>query len=54
MILHSKYQGSRQEGFKVFISKIYFSLCDQDMQRTETILTIIKEGHIMIISANFG
>ena len=32
--------------FNVFISKIYFSLCDLDMQLSLTIQTIIKEDHI--------
>ena len=40
--------------FKVFILKIYFSLCDLDMQRTETIWTTIKEGHIRNIPAKFS
>ena len=31
--------------FKVYISKIYFSLCDLDMQGTKTIWTIIKKDH---------
>ena len=41
---------------KVFISKIYFSLCALDTfrQGTGTIWTIIKEGHIRIIPAKFG
>ena len=34
---------------KGFILKIYFSLCDLNMQQTRTIWTIIKEGHIRII-----
>ena len=34
--------------------KIYFSLCDLDMQWTHTIWTIIKEGHIRIVLAKFG
>ena len=31
-----------------------FSLCDLDLQRTETIWTFIKEGHMRIISAKFS
>ena len=55
-MLHTKYQGSRSSGFKqeifnVFISKIYFSLCDLDMRRSRTILKIVKEGHKKIIPA---
>ena len=29
-------------------------MCDLDMQRTITISTIIKEGHVRIIHAKFG
>ena len=60
MMLDNKYQGSmpcgfRQEDFLKFSSgKSIFSLCDLDMQRTRTILTVIKEGHIRIIPAKFG
>ena len=56
MMLHSKYQGSRPCSFRqeYFISKIYFSRCDLDMEQTGTICIIIKEGHIRIISAKFG
>ena len=35
--------------FKVFFSKIVFSLIDLDMQRTKIIWTISVEGHSMII-----
>ena len=59
MMLHNKYQGSktfgfRQDDFKIFILKIFFSLCDLDMQQTETVWTIIKEVYIRIIPAKFG
>ena len=55
MMLHTKYQGSRLCGFRQgFILKIYFSLYDLDMQRTGTICSFIKEGHIRIILAKFG
>ena len=58
MMLPSKYQGSRhcgfrQEDFYFFISKIYLSLLDLDMQRIRIIRKIVKEGHIMIIPAKF-
>ena len=58
MMLHTKYQGSRpfgfrQEDFKVFISKIYFRLCDLDTERTGTIRTLIRQGHIRIIPVKF-
>ena len=46
--------GFREEDSKVFISEIYFSLCDLGMQRTETIYIIIEEGHIRNIPAKFG
>ena len=49
MTRHTKYQGSRASGFKLFTSKIYFSLCDLDMQRTRTIRTILVEGRLRII-----
>ena len=39
--------------FKVFISKIYFSPCYTNMQRTEIYLIFIVEGHIRIIPAKF-
>ena len=35
--------------FKFFISKIYYSLCDLEMQRTRTIQTILVECHPDII-----
>ena len=60
MMLHTKYQGYRpsqvsdKKIFKVFILKIYFSLCDLGMQQTGTIRTIVKEGHIRIIPAKFS
>ena len=55
MILHTKYQSSiPEEDFKVFILKIYFSLCDRDMKWTKAIRAIIKEGHIRIIPTKFG
>ena len=59
MMLHTKYQGSRpygfrQEGFLSFILKIYFSLCDLDIQWTGIIRTTFKEGYIRIIPAKFG
>ena len=44
---------SDKQIFKIFISKIYYSLCDLDLQQTETIRTIIKEGRIRIIPAKF-
>ena len=58
-MLHTKHQGSRswgfrQEYFQSFILKIYFSLCDLDMQQTRTIWTILKEGHISFISTKIG
>ena len=37
---------------KVLVLKSIFSLCDLDIQQTRTILTIIKEDHIRIISAS--
>ena len=46
--------GFRQEDFKVFILRFYFSLCDLDMQRPGTILTIVKECHIKIIPVKSG
>ena len=42
---------SEKKILKVYISKIYFSTCDLNMQR---ILKNIKEGHIRIIPAKFG
>ena len=58
-MLHTKYQDSRYCGFKqehiiIFILKICFSPCDLDMQQTKIILTIIDQGHIRTILANFG
>ena len=58
-MLHTKYQESRHCGFKQekiknFILKICFSLCDLDIQRTKSILTIIDKGHIRTIPAKFG
>ena len=40
--------------FKFSSQKSIFSLCDLEMQWMGTIWTIIKEGHIRIISAKFG
>ena len=40
--------------FQGFILTIYFMLYDLDMERTETIWTIIKEGYIRIIPVKFG
>ena len=55
MMLHIKYQGFKPCGFSKFLSRDpILSLCNKDMQRTGTIRTIIKEGHIRIISAKFG
>ena len=45
---------SDKNSFKVFISKIYFSLCDLDMQQIWPTWTIIKEDHIRIIFAKYG
>ena len=54
-MLHTKYQGSKTKRCLKFSSyKIYFSLCDLDMQRTWTIWKIIKEGYISIIPVKFG
>ena len=58
-MLHTHYQAlclvvSEEKIFKVFILKIYFSLCDLDMEWTKIIWTILKEGHIRIISSKFG
>ena len=47
--------GFRQEDFESFILKIYFSLCDLDMQQTGTIWTTIKTTILIrIIPAKFG
>ena len=59
MMLHTNIKAlglvvSDKKIFKVFICKIYFSLCDLDMQQTETFWTILKEGHVRFISAKFG
>ena len=48
MMKNSKYQGSMPCGF---ISIIYFSLCDLDMQWN---VTINKEWHMNTISVRFG
>ena len=40
--------------FKVFISKILFSLCYLDMQWAIDIWTIIQDGQIRINPAKFG
>ena len=39
--------------FKVFISKIYLSPCDLEMQRTG-LLNSYTDGHISIIPVKFG
>ena len=57
MMLHTKYEGSvvsDKKIFNVFNSKIYFSLCDLDMQQTGTICTINKGGLTRIIPAKLG
>ena len=60
MMIHTKYQDSRpcdfrQEDFlKILFWKSFFSLCDLDMEQNGTILKIIKEDYIRIISAKFG
>ena len=59
-MLHTKYQSSKpcdfreEDFFKVFNLKIFFSLCELDMQCTKTNLNIFKEGHIRIIPTKFG
>ena len=44
----------RQEEFLKNLEKIYFSLCDLEMQRIRTVWTITKEGYIRIIPTKFG
>ena len=49
----AKYLGlqvTNMKVFKVFISKIYFSLCDLDIQRTKTIEQLLKR----VIPGKFG
>ena len=40
--------------FKVLVKKFIFSSCDQDIQRTGTIWTILKGDQPRIISVKFG
>ena len=45
---------SEKKILKVFILKIFFSLCDLDMQWTGPIWIFFKDGHIRIIPTKFG
>ena len=58
-MLHTKYQdsmpyGFREEDFYIFISKIYFSPFDLDVQRAETFRAIDNEGYIRTIHVMFS
>ena len=53
-MLHTKYQDFRPYDFNIFISKIYFSPFDLDIQRVETFRAIDNEGYIRIIHIKFS